>query len=166
MGERDPYLLINSFRAHAQVQNHNGHEGNAEVKPGESLPAGFPRFGIYKNRKKSKPELDEKFCFRYKTGLKKFRGVFRYSARTRVIIEEKSVWIVQRMKNPAARSVFPSRIATFPSIRPPGAGSRLPKGTQLANELLDADTSRLHSLRTRNRERMKIQPLEKPASGW
>jgi len=33
---------------------------------------------------------------------KKFRGKFRYSARTRVIIEEKSVRIVQRMENPAA----------------------------------------------------------------
>ena len=35
-------------------------------------------------------------------GQKKFRGVFRYSARTRVIIGEKSVRIVQRMENPAA----------------------------------------------------------------
>src|SRR5215467_14804085 len=33
---------------------------------------------------------------------KKFRGKFRYSARTRVIIEEKSIRNVQRMKNPAA----------------------------------------------------------------
>jgi len=33
---------------------------------------------------------------------KKIRGKFRYSARTRVIIEEKSVRIVQRMENPAA----------------------------------------------------------------
>src|SRR5215831_5858464 len=32
-----------------------------------------------------------------------FGPIFRYSARTRVIIEEKSVRIVQRMKNPAAR---------------------------------------------------------------
>jgi len=34
---------------------------------------------------------------------KKFRGEFRYSARTRVIIDEKSVRIVQRMKKLAAR---------------------------------------------------------------
>ena len=32
-----------------------------------------------------------------------FGAIFRYSARTRVIIEENSVRIVQRMKNPAAR---------------------------------------------------------------
>jgi len=35
--------------------------------------------------------------------LKKLCHVFRYSARTRIIIEEKCVRIVQRMKNPAAR---------------------------------------------------------------
>jgi len=46
---------------------------------------------IYENRKKPKPKLAEKFCFRDKTGRKKFRGVCRYSARSRVIIEEKSV---------------------------------------------------------------------------
>ena len=34
---------------------------------------------------------------------KKFVHNFRYSARTRVIVDEKSVRIVQRMKNPAAR---------------------------------------------------------------
>src|SRR5215468_6556322 len=34
---------------------------------------------------------------------KKFWRQFRYSARTRVIIDEKSVRIVQRMKNPTAR---------------------------------------------------------------
>ena len=34
---------------------------------------------------------------------KKFGVQFRYSARTRVVIEEKSVRIVQRMKNLAAR---------------------------------------------------------------
>src|SRR5262249_3154329 len=34
---------------------------------------------------------------------KKLCHVFRYSARTRVIIDEKSVRIVQRLKNPAAR---------------------------------------------------------------
>ena len=39
-------------------------------------------------------------------GLKKLCHIFRYSARTRVIIEENSVRIVQRMKNPAARIVF------------------------------------------------------------
>ena len=41
-------------------------------------------------------------------GLRKLRHIFRYSARTRVIIEEKSVRIVQRMKNPAARKAASS----------------------------------------------------------
>src|SRR5215467_14207827 len=39
---------------------------------------------------------------------KKFRGQIRYSARTRVIVEEKTVRIVQRMKNPAARLLCPA----------------------------------------------------------
>jgi len=39
---------------------------------------------------------------------KKFGGICRYSARTRVVIGEKSVRIVQRMKNPAARKAASS----------------------------------------------------------
>src|SRR5262249_48971060 len=39
---------------------------------------------------------------------KKFLHNFRYSARTRVIVDEKSVRIVQRMKNPAARFFLPA----------------------------------------------------------
>ena len=46
---------------------------------------------------------------------KKFRGNIRYSARTRVFIEEKSVRIVQRMKNPAARKPASPRPDFSPS---------------------------------------------------
>src|SRR5262249_14121268 len=42
-------------------------------------------------------------------GPKKFWHEIRYSARTRVFIGEKSVRIVQRIKNPAARSSFPCK---------------------------------------------------------
>jgi len=48
----------------------------------------------------------ENFIFRTDFAPKKSCHCFRYSARTRVIIEEKSVRIVQRMENPAARIVF------------------------------------------------------------
>src|SRR5215469_9747981 len=44
-----------------------------------------------------------------------FGPIFRYSARTRVIVEENSVRIVQRMKNPAARKAASSFELLAPS---------------------------------------------------
>jgi len=48
-------------------------------------------------------------------GQKKLCHIFRYSARTRVIVEENSVRIVQRMKNPAARKAASSFELLAPS---------------------------------------------------
>src|SRR5215813_9757183 len=88
---------------------------------------------------------------------KKFRGKFRYSARTRVIIEEKSVRIVQRMENPAARTIHRLALtANHNSLR-----SRLPEGPRPASGSLDADTPRLCRYAASIAGGWKIQPLEK-----
>src|SRR5262249_49261547 len=88
---------------------------------------------------------------------KKFRGKFRYSARTRVIIEEKSVRIVQRLKNPAARTIHRLALtANHNSLR-----SRLPEGPRPASGSLDADTPRLCRYAASIAGEWKIQPLEK-----
>src|SRR5215471_12626702 len=89
---------------------------------------------------------------------KKFRrGKFRYSARTRVVIEEKSVRIVQRMENPAARTIHRLALtANHNSLR-----SRLPEGPRPASGSLDADTPRLCRCAASIAGGWKIQPLEK-----
>src|SRR5262249_33366093 len=87
-------------------RGHEGHRGDAALRSGclvlqktTVIPGFFCAAASF---------LPLELLSDLKKARKKIRGHIRYSARTRVIIEEKTVRIVQRMKNPAARLLCPA----------------------------------------------------------
>jgi len=86
-----------------QSVSHGGRKTKTKAQPGRGILRKPEKSASKTTRCGANMHLTE--CI---IGLRKLRHIFRYSARTRVIIEEKSVRIVQRMKNPAARKAASS----------------------------------------------------------